>query len=243
MEEQILSIANEKIQNFLDNLLKELKSECINNMYRRVTPLSRCPFRLISGNRRGQECGIALNQNEQYCKRHTLRSDPPVEEDDVKTEIIERNVEEAILIRRNQFNNFVYKDYIFKSPTEKYIVAKEGLNGEWLPLTEEDKMICRKKYKLRYKDIVFTKKPSFDKSFIKEQIKLPYEQVVNDEIELDISPHLNNMKIKNEEEVELDLSNLSKTKVPDRRLSVLSGGEVELDLSGVNKRLVKKNTI
>ena len=230
MEEQILSIANEKIQKFLDNLLKELKSEYINNMYRRV---SRCPSRLVSGNRRGQECGVVLNENELYCKRHTVRSEPPVEEDDVKTEIVERNVEEAILIRRNQFNNFVYKDYIFKSPTEKYIVAKEGLNGEWLPLTEEDKMICRKKYKLRCKDIVFTKKPSFDKSFIKEQVKLPYEvdgmrsstkSVVDSPrgvIELDISSHLNKLNIKksnkkvSNDEVELDLSE----------------GEVELDLS------------
>jgi hypothetical protein len=222
MEEQILSIANEKIQNFLDNLLKELKSECINNMYRRVTPLSRCPSRLVSGNRRGQECGVALNENEHYCKRHTLRSEPPIEEDDVKTEIIDRNVEEAILIRRNQFNNFVYKDYIFKSPTEKYIVAKEGLNGEWLPLTEEDKMICRKKYKLRCKDIVFTKKPSFDKLFIKEQVKLPYEvDSPRGVVELDISTQLNDLKIKNSNkklsnnEVELDLS----------------GSEVELELS------------
>ena len=81
------------------------------------------------------------------------------------------------VIRKNKFNNFVFKDtpYIFQSATEKYIVAKEGIKGEWIPLNDEDKRICRKQYHLRYKDIDFDKSTNIDINFIKENIKLPYE--------------------------------------------------------------------
>ena len=84
--------------------------------------------------------------------------------------------ETAFIIRKNKFNNFVFKNtsYIFKSHTEKYIVAIEGLNGEWLPLTDEDKLICKNKYKLRCKDLPHHFKTSIDKDVLK-QIKLPYE--------------------------------------------------------------------
>ena len=60
--------------------------------------------------------------------------------------------------------------------SEKYIVAKEGLKGEWIPLNEEDKRICRKQYRLRCKDIDFEKSSNIDINFIKENIKLPYEE-------------------------------------------------------------------
>ena len=84
--------------------------------------------------------------------------------------------EPSFIIRKNKFNNFVFKNtsYIFKSHTEKYIVAIEGLNGEWLPLTAEDKLICKNKYKLRCKDLPHHFKTSIDKDILK-QIKLPYE--------------------------------------------------------------------
>jgi len=84
--------------------------------------------------------------------------------------------EPSFIIRKNKFNNFVFKNtsYIFKSHTEKYIVAIEGLNGEWLPLTAEDKLICKNKYKLRCKDLPHHSKTSIDKDVLK-QIKLPYE--------------------------------------------------------------------
>jgi hypothetical protein len=82
------------------------------------------------------------------------------------------------VIRKNKFNNFVFKDtpYIFQSATEKYIVAKEGIKGEWIPLNDEDKRICRKQYHLRCKDIDFNKQTSIDMTFIQENIKLPYEE-------------------------------------------------------------------
>ena len=41
---------------------------------------------------------------------------------------------------------------IFKSSLEKYIVAKEGMNGEWLPLDDIDIDIC-KEYNLKWKII------------------------------------------------------------------------------------------
>ena len=92
------------------------------------------------------------------------------EQDEEKNELL-------FVIRKNKFNNFVFKDtpYIFQSATEKYIVAKEGIKGEWIPLNDEDKRICRKQYHLRYKDIDFDKSTNIDINFIKENIKLPYE--------------------------------------------------------------------
>lgn len=191
--QQLLVIANAKIENFLHNLVKELKIEYISSMNNQS-----CTFPLSTGPRKGQECGSKIRDQSKFCKRHQLLGDkfassqdqtPSVsssgriivdDSSDSETDEIEHKKEtkiskDAIIIRKNKFNNFVYEktDYIFKGVNEKFIVAKEGLNGEWCPLTEEDKKIC-KNYGLRCRDIPFTKKPSFDKEFLKE-IKLPYE--------------------------------------------------------------------
>ena len=110
--------------------------------------------------------------------------------------------EPELIIRRNKFNNFVFKNtsYIFKSSTEKYIVATEGLNGEWLPLTPEDKIICKKKYKLRCKDLPQSSKTSIDKDVLK-QIKLPYE------VSVEKTPGVvdkNKIVVNSDDEIEVD---------------------------------------
>ena len=81
------------------------------------------------------------------CKAHSKTKEPieepqPLEEDEI------------YIIRKNGFNNFVYGNtgLIFKSSTEKYIVAREGSKGEWLPLEAEDIEVC-KKNGLRWKKI------------------------------------------------------------------------------------------
>ncbi len=64
--------------------------------------------------------------------------------------------EDTIVIRKNKFNNFVFgkTGLIIKSSKEKYIVAREAENGDWLPLSEEDIDEC-KRYHLKYKIIDF----------------------------------------------------------------------------------------
>lgn len=64
--------------------------------------------------------------------------------------------DDSIVIRKNKFNNFVFgkTGLIIKSSKEKYIVARESDNGDWLPLTDEDIDEC-KRYHLKYKIIDF----------------------------------------------------------------------------------------
>jgi hypothetical protein len=63
----------------------------------------------------------------------------------------------ALIVKANEHGNFVYPgtNLIFKSNSEKYIVAKEGLHGEWKPLQREDIVQCKHK-RLRYKIVDLT---------------------------------------------------------------------------------------
>jgi hypothetical protein len=132
-----------------------------------------------------------IDDDEEVVKKTTKKKIVDDEEEtvvkkNIKKKIIDDEEEEekkeektVFLIRKNKFNNFVYRDtpYIFKSAEEKFIVAKEGLSGEWIQLTEDDKKICRKKYHLRCMDIdLTTKKTIIDKTFVQNTVKLPYEE-------------------------------------------------------------------
>ena len=183
-------------------LVKELKSIYKNKVFN--MSVNKCSYLVGSGPRKGQECGSVIKDgNNSLCKRHRGKQDENSVKQDTKSikqdkscnqetksinqdksckktiqeEQDEEKNELLFVIRKNKFNNFVFKDtpYIFQSATEKYIVAKEGIKGEWIPLNDEDKRICRKQYHLRYKDIDFDKSTNIDINFIKENIKLPYE--------------------------------------------------------------------
>jgi hypothetical protein len=142
-------------------------------------PINKCRYILASGNRKGEQCSASIkDDNEKFCKRHQSKSVSEPKKN-IKEEDEKQSEEEPLfIIRKNRFNNFVFGNtpYIFKSATEKFIVAKEGIKGEWIPLTDEDKRICRKQYHLRCKDIDFNKQTSIDMTFIQENIKLPYEE-------------------------------------------------------------------
>jgi hypothetical protein len=178
-------------------LVKELKSIYKNKKFN--MPVNKCSYLLSSGLRKGQECGSVIkNEGDSHCKRHLGKQDEEKiiekkikkkdtesikdkqknKKKDTEEEETNEESEPLFVIRKNKFNNFVFKDtpYIFQSVSEKYIVAKEGLKGEWIPLNEEDKRICRKQYRLRCKDIDFEKSSNIDINFIKENIKLPYEE-------------------------------------------------------------------
>lgn len=82
-----------------------------------------------------------MNKNEDIRK---LESRPVEEEDNV------------IVVRKNKYNNFVFGNtgLIIKSAKEKYIVAREAEDGNWLPLDREDIEECER-YHLKYKIIDF----------------------------------------------------------------------------------------
>lgn len=106
-----------------------------------------CKVIIKSGARKGEECGKTFKYGERACKTH---SKTKVEIEDVKPS----EEDDLYIIRKNQFNNFVYGNtgLIFKSSIEKYIVAREGSKGEWLPLDETDIQVC-KENGLRWKKL------------------------------------------------------------------------------------------
>jgi hypothetical protein len=110
-----------------------------------------CNAIIKTGKRKGEECGKPVKDGCEKCKTHSKKN----EEDIVPSYISKAKEEEDILlIKKNNFNNFVYGNtgLIFKSSLEKYIVAKEGTNGQWLSLDEYDIELC-KQYNLKYKII------------------------------------------------------------------------------------------
>jgi len=73
-------------------------------------------------------------------------------------------LDNKIIIRKNNYGNLVYGNtgLILKAiedingKIKNRVVAKEGLNGEWIELNHKDIELC-KKYKLRYEKIEFKK--------------------------------------------------------------------------------------
>ncbi len=132
-----LDVLNILLQN---NLRTSLGKSKIDNM-------NVCKVIIKTGARKGEECGKTFKHGERACKTH---SKSKVEIEDVKP----CEEDDLYIIRKNQFNNFVYGNtgLIFKSSTEKYIVAREGSKGEWLPLEEADIKVC-KENGLRWKKI------------------------------------------------------------------------------------------
>jgi len=78
------------------------------------------------------------------------------------SESLVRKNENKIIIRKNNYGNLVYGNtgLILKAIEDingkirNRVVAKEGLNGEWIELNHKDIELC-KKYKLRYEKIEF----------------------------------------------------------------------------------------
>jgi hypothetical protein len=112
-----------------------------------------CNAIIKSGQRKGEECGKPASTvigESCFCKTHSKKE--KVEER--TTKVVIEDEEDILIIKKNKYNNFVYGNtgLIFKSSLDKCIVAKEGMNGEWLPLDEYDIEMC-KEYNLRWKKI------------------------------------------------------------------------------------------
>ena len=141
IENNIVPVDLDVLNILLQNNLRVSLGKC--KLYNMTT----CKVLIKSGARKGEECGKSIKAGERACKSHS-KSKEPIEEPQPLEE------DEIYIIRKNGFNNFVYGNtgLIFKSSTEKYIVAREGSKGEWLPLEAEDIEVC-KKNGLRWKKI------------------------------------------------------------------------------------------
>jgi hypothetical protein len=111
-----------------------------------------CNALIKTGKRKGEECGKAVKEGYRKCKTHLKTDDEEIVPSYISK--VEEEEDTVYIIRKNEHNNFVYGNtgLIFKSSLEKYIVAREGSKGEWLPLDEYDIEEC-KKLGLRWKKI------------------------------------------------------------------------------------------
>lgn len=141
IENNIVQVDLDVLNILLQNNLRVSLGKC------KIDSMTTCRAVIKSGQRKGEECGKSIKSGERACKLHSktkveIEVEKPCEEDDL------------YIIRKNQFNNFVYGNtgLIFKSSTEKYIVAREGSKGEWLPLDETDIKVC-KENGLRWKKL------------------------------------------------------------------------------------------
>jgi hypothetical protein len=133
LENDIIQTDIDVLNLLLQNNLRAALGKC------KIDNMNVCKAIIKSGARKGEECGKTFKTGERACKTHSktkvvIEEEEPYEEDEV------------YIIKKNSYNNFVYGNtgLIFKSSTEKYIVAKEGNKGEWLPLEEEDIALCKK---------------------------------------------------------------------------------------------------
>jgi len=146
IDNNIVDVDEDALLLLLQNDLRESLGKCKMSS----TNKNVCRSLIKSGQRKGEECGKVIKDNGEYCKSHSKK-----EKTEEKTnKIVFEDDEDILIIRKNKFNNFVYGNtgLIFKSSLEKYIVAKEGMNGEWLPLDEIDIDMC-KEYNLNWKII------------------------------------------------------------------------------------------
>ncbi len=113
-----------------------------------------CTVIIKSGQRKGEECGKPVLGDNCFCKTHSKKEKTEEKAEETTSKVVFEDDEDILIIRKNKHNNFVYGNtgLIFKSSLDKCIVAREGTNGEWLPLDECDIEMC-KEYNLKWKKI------------------------------------------------------------------------------------------
>ena len=157
-----------------------------------------CEHIFKCGSRKGSRCTTSVKIPGNFCYKHKVKTIPDQEIEELPLTKDSKSVASAMhgvngdkeqsdksdkkeiicSIRKNNFNNFVFKNtgLIFKSQKEKFIVAKEGLKGEWLPLSDNDIETCKENH-LRYKIIDFTKTSTGSNTeIVKSLFKLPFEK-------------------------------------------------------------------
>lgn len=142
IENEIIETDEDVLNLLLQNNLRESLGK-----YKLDSMTNACNVIIKTGSRKGEECGKPLKNGDRCCKLHSKNNQNTPEETKEEDDTV-------YIIRKNEHNNFVYGNtgLIFKSSLEKYIVAREGLKGEWLPLDECDIIEC-KRLGLRWKKI------------------------------------------------------------------------------------------
>ncbi len=100
-----------------------------------------CQAILKSGKNMGEKCGFRSTPKSNYtlCGKHKIKNPDSI-------------------IRKNEYGNFEHKGtrMVFE---DGIVIGKQGYigsdSGKILPLTKEDKKICRKKKFIYYREIIF----------------------------------------------------------------------------------------
>lgn len=176
----VLAIPNDSKdgeQILLTNILKKIKNNIKKRFYNNNMS-DKCIFKLTRGNRKGENCDKKTKPGCLYCSHHIPKQTPVNNEnDEEKIEQKQEKKEEQKLnypiyiIRKNKFGNFTFENtgLVFKSINDKRIVAREGQNGEWKELSDDDIELC-KQYKLKYERIKFNR--NFDSKQYTSNISL-----------------------------------------------------------------------
>lgn len=129
-------------------------------MYNNNT-MSKCIFKLLKGIRKGELCDNKTNIGSFYCKRHSKETNENETKEKETNETKEKETENEqkinspiYIITKNKYGNFTFENtgLIFKNINDKKIVAKEGVNGKWLELNDDDIDLCIQ-YKLKFEKI------------------------------------------------------------------------------------------
>ena len=211
----------------IENLNELLQMNLKNKKTTKYTNMG-CKYILKLGPRKNNPCGKKESENG-YCKTHftTVSRESKKNDQESSLRTDERNARELrvgkandssttddehsqsqgsesenkTVIRKNKYNNFVFGNtgLIIRSAKEKYIVAKEGELGEWLPLSNRDIEDC-KRFHLRYKIIDFNfKGEKINEDYIKNislGISLKEEEKINNDFSSQINGRLTGKRIK-----------------------------------------------
>ena len=171
---------------FLHSILPEsIKSKNLN------INSTTCSFIIKSGVRRFLPCGHPIdlkNRNSQFCDKHTtynFKKEHPkeckeIEKEKQKLQLLEESKKpkisiiaqkqlqqkNGIVLVKNKCNNIVWPNstLVFKSFKEKIIIGTEDINGNVIPLKEEDIQLC-----------IFNKLKYNSPSFIQEKNNQIYD--------------------------------------------------------------------
>jgi hypothetical protein len=153
----VQEIVDYKQLSYVDEL--ELLDDVLALMYRpnevkerwnRINTMSQlrfCTVVLKYGERKGDMCGKVIKTDSPYCHKHSRGIDE--EHTEQKTSSFS---DSSILVKQNQYKNFIFPGTNLILDKDNAVVAKEGDNGVWLPLEKRDIKIAKRRH-LRVKVI------------------------------------------------------------------------------------------
>jgi hypothetical protein len=138
---------------FLLSSPKEVKE--IWNHVNKMSEIRFCNMIIRTGDRKGDMCGKAITSDHQVCEKHytLLNKEKEKEESQIQYHP-KKQLDENIIIHKNKYQNFLFPETDLILDDNNVVIAKEGSDGEYLPLNKKDIKLAKKKH-LRYKIIDF----------------------------------------------------------------------------------------